>query len=336
VNLSARVAKLWADVESKGRPAAEKLLLVEAGKASDSCSVLVGIDGNERRHLCVSAPRERPGQADRYSRGVTIEVRELVQDGQLQQFIDVTCLIPELNKLFEIVTGEMLGALQADSASSFKKCHDILERWRALLEKERSGALSREELAALMAELIVLDRLTEVEVRALQGWLGPEKAVHDFVCGQIDIEVKSTLRTTGRIVEINDLAQLAAPAGGDLYLGLVRLRYAPKRGRSVPDLIDALIDRGVDEVLLFQRLASVGYDPVLAEAYRATTFEVVEEFWYRVDDAFPRITAASFRPGLPPPVVTKISYTLNLDADDPAPMAAGSLTFIKKAAEAFA
>jgi len=330
------VAKLWADVEGKGRPSPEKLLLVEAGKASGTCAVLVGIDGQGRRHLCVSAEKEKPGQADRYSRGVTIEIRELLHDGRPQPYVDVICLIPELNELFAIVTGEMLGALQLDCASPFRKCHDVLERWRALLEKERSDLLLREELAALLAELLVLERLTATEPRALQGWLGPEKALHDFVCGRIDIEVKCTLRTSGRIIEVNDLAQLAAPPDGDLYLGVIRLQYAPKRGRSVPDVIEVLLERGVDQALLFHRLALVGYDPDFATAYRATTFEVVEEFWYRIDDAFPRITAASFRAGLPPPAVTKVSYILNLDADAPAPIADTSLPFFRKAAEVFA
>ena len=45
-------------------------------------------------------------------------------------------------------------------------------------------------------------------------WRGPKKALHDFVCGAIDIEVKSSLRTTETIIEVNDLKQLDPPDGG--------------------------------------------------------------------------------------------------------------------------
>jgi len=97
----------------------------------------------------------------------------------------------------------------------------------------------------------------------------------------------------------------------------------------VPDVIEVLLERGVDQALLFHRLALVGYDPDFATAYRATTFEVVEEFWYRIDDAFPANHGGIVSRGTcPPPAVTKVSYILNLDADAPAPIADTSLPLL--------
>ena len=331
-----KVGQIWKEIEGDGVPPSARIRLRPAGTVGDGIQVLVGIDGLGHRHLCVPSPESDLGSQDRYSRGVTIEVREL-HDGQgPRPYVDVECLMPALNELFAVVSEEMLDTLAVSPSKPFSVCHDVLERWRELLEKEKSPLLGREQLAALLAELLVLERLVRIRGTSVAGWVGPEKAVHDFMCGSVDLEVKSSLRTTGRIIEVHDLAQLDAPAGVALYVNFLRLRFAPQRGRSVPIVIDSILTNCADQRLLFDRLALAGYDPEQRAAYEASTFEVLEDLWYRIDDGFPRLTPRSFVDGGPPAAVTKVGYTLDLDATGSSPLDPASLGFLDQAANSFA
>jgi hypothetical protein len=329
-----KVALLWRELEDAGLPSAEKLRFKEAGTVG-ALPVLIGVDGLGHRHICVPAPDADRGKHDTHSRGVSIEVRELMAGKNRRQFVDVRCSLPGLNALFSIVADEMLGQLERDSAHPFNACHEVLERWRELLERQRGALLGREQLAALMAELLVLERLVQRHGRAIEGWVGPEKSVHDFICGNVDVEVKSSLRTAGRVIEVHDLAQLEAPAGGKLFLNFTKLRFAPGRGRSVPEIVDHIAETCSDKPQLFERLALAGYDPVDRTAYEQSTFEVVEDLWYLIDEGFPRLTRRSFVPDQPPPAVTKISYTLDLDACPVPPLDPSAGSPITVAAEVF-
>jgi len=329
------IALLWRELENAGLPSAEKVRFKEGGKLGDT-AILVGIDGLGHRHVCVPAPDSDRGKQDTSSRGVSIEVRELLAGTEPRQFVDVKCSIPALNELFSMVAGDMLEQLARDSARPFNTCHEVLERWRELLERERGAPLGREQLAALMAELLVLERLVKRQARSVEGWLGPEKAVHDFVCGAVDLEVKSSLRTSGHVMDIHGLSQLEAPRDGALYLNFTRLRFSPGRGRSVPEVIDSIATSCSDRSLLLERLALVGYDPADRKSYEQTTFEVTEELWFIVDDAFPGITRTSFLRDEPPSAVTRIDYVLDLDASPVSPLDGTScMCLLDEAAEAF-
>jgi hypothetical protein len=330
---AASLSKLWQEIEDAGTPATEKLRLREAANVGGR-AVLVGIDGFGRRHVCIQTGESDRGKKDRYSRGVSIEVRELLEGGVPRDYVDVRCVLPALNELFAVVASEMVDQLRVDASQPFNTCHQTLERWRELLEKDGTGLLGREQLAALFGELLVAEELVRRRGAALRTWVGPEKAPHDFMCGKIDIEVKTSLRTAGRFIEVNGLSQLDPPAGGALYLFFTRLRFSPGRGRSVPDVVASIAEKSSDQPLLFRLLADSGYDPAHRDSYQQITFEVLEELWFAVDDAFPRLTKASFVAGNPHKAVTTIAYTLDLDAIDTPPLGKASASILDTAAAA--
>src|SRR5690606_35855187 len=148
-------------------------------------------------------------------------------------YVDFVCTIPDLNGLFGMVASDMLGSLRRGDTDVYGRCRNVLERWRRMLGSARRGVLSEGAQAALLAELIVLERIVRIEPSGVRAWLGPEGAPHDFVCGSIDIEVKSSLKTSGDIVEINGLGQLEPKPGSELYLQFLKLLKAPGRGRSL-------------------------------------------------------------------------------------------------------
>jgi len=241
----------------------------------------------------------------------------LAENSRELPFVDIHCRKPELNSLFEILAADVLKESQRRPESPFAAAHSVLERWRELLEPDPGALLGQAQLAALLAELLLLERFGQGGVPPVRFWCGPEKGPHDFVCGDVDFEVKSTLSATRREVMIHGLSQLTESPGARLFLWWVRLRPSPGRGTSVPEVVERLIERGADNSMLLGKLRLQGYTHADAESYRSTAFEIVESALYLVDPAFPRLTESSFVGGVPQRV-TRIDYTLSLDAAEPA------------------
>lgn len=314
------LATLWASIESSGLLPAAALRFLDTGVTFNGGTVFAGVDGASQRHLCIPAPTSELGRIDRSSKGVTIEVRPLLnRDGEETPFVDIHCRRPDLNSLFEIVASDILSECQKHPASPFGVAHVVLERWRELLETGDSAPLGPQQLAALLAELLLLEKLGGTGVPPVRYWMGPDKGPHDFVCGSADFEVKSTLTTSRREIEVHGLTQLTPAPGTTLYMWWVRLRAAPGRGATVPGTIERLRKRSVDLGMLMKKLKLAGYAASEAERYQETSFEIVESLLYAVDEDFPRLTEDSFGSGLPPQV-SNVVYTINLDASKPIPL----------------
>lgn len=311
---------LWRSIEDSGPLAPGSIRFLTTDLVLPTGAVLAGVDAQGHRHLCIPGRTEELGGKDEGSRGVTIEVRPLRDPaGRERAFVDVLCRRPDLSALFEVVAADILAEALKAPSSPFTVAHQVLDRWRELLEPDDEKCLGPSELAAILAELLLLEQLGQVGVPPLSTWRGPQKETHDFVCGGIDFEVKSTLTTTGRKVEIHGLSQLTPAPGAQLYLWWVRLRVSPGRGTSLPATVERLVSLGIERAQLLKRLKEVGYQQRDASRYASISFETIESDLYRVDDAFPRLTEASFTDGLPPQV-TRVDYTLTLDAPDPKPL----------------
>ena len=328
MNLS-DLSALWRTIERSGTPDAAAIRFLDTGTSFPTGSVYVGLDGMNQRHLCIPAPPGELSREDRRSRGVTIEVRLLLNpEGKESPFVDVHCRKPELNALFETLATDILAKSEKKPDSPFAAAHGVLERWRELLETAESAPLGPKQLGALLAELLLLERLGMNSVPPVKYWLGPEKGPHDFVCGNVDFEVKSTLSTSRREVEIHSLAQLTESPKTTLYLWWVRLRLSPGRGTTVPDIVDRLVARGADASTLMKKLKLEGYLQKDVLEYRGIAFEPIDSALYAIDKDFPRLIAASFIGGLPAQI-SRVDYTINLDSPWPVPLgqAAADIVF---------
>lgn len=310
---------LWQSIEQSGSFAQSSIRFMDTGVSFARGNALVGVDGLNRRHLCIPVDIGEAGRADTRSRGVTLEVRELLNpQGATALFLDVHCRKPELNHLFQTVATEILLECVKGVRGMFAAAQSVLERWRDLLEPDNTTILGERQLAALLSELLLLERLGK-GVPPVHCWLGPERGPHDFICGGKDFEVKSTLSPTRLEVHVNGLMQLTAVPDSELYLWLVRLRRAPGRGVTVPATVARLIERGADKLVLFNKLKREGYLLGDESSYRVISFEILASHLYRVDDKFPRLTNASFAGGLAPQIV-EVDYVINLNSGSPAPM----------------
>jgi hypothetical protein len=107
------------------------------------------------------------------------------------------------------------------------------------------------------------------------------------------------------------LGQLTEPVdGGELLLLHLRVSEATEDGLTVVDLVDRAADAASDG-LLAARLHAAGYRSVHEDAYRRIAFRLLEDTWYRVDDAFPRIVAESL-PKHAVAALGRVEYELDL------------------------
>ncbi|TWB45552.1 putative PD-(D/E)XK family protein DUF4420 [Rhizobium sp. ERR 922] len=96
-----------------------------------------------------------------------------------------------------------------------------LAAWRAFLRDQVSG-LSRNEMVGLIGELFVLDRLLDVNAKAVAAWKSPDDGLHDFVLSGHGLEIKTALGPT-RQIHISTLDQLDNSGLASLHIAHVRL-----------------------------------------------------------------------------------------------------------------
>jgi len=236
--------------------------------------------------------------------------------------VDVACLEPVVNALFDEVAAGMLAELKPDTNSPAAVCRSVLEGWRTLIDKAPQDQLSREALVGLFGELHFLHKLAQINPDCLSVWTGPgvPPGRHDFRRDDYSLEIKTTTTRRGRSCEIHGLLQLEPPPGGTLALCFVRVELA-EAGRSVPALIDEIISAGVPRIALLEKLALLKYSTIHEPDYRSIRFSILEEHPYIVGPDFPRIVATSFAGGQLPPGVNYVNYGIDLSMAPPFPMA---------------
>ena len=301
-------------------PAGESLRAspIDLGRADRP--VWAGRDAEGRFHVLIARDRAGRGARGPSLRRVQIWVTNRLDSGVSRTFLDVVCLIPELVRLFEDIVADMLERIAVDDGDPAVICATELNRWRALLERPRSDRLSLSDEVGLFGELIVALEIARLSARSIPlRWTGPSSATVDFLSDTTAIEVKTTTRREGRIVEIHGVEQLEPPSGRDLFLEWVRVVESPE-GRSIADLVVEMTDLGVRRLELLEALGRRGYEERMAHGVSCGLFEVVERRMYTVDDAFPRIIKSSFIGSAMPPGTMMLRYQVDLTGRSPVPL----------------
>jgi hypothetical protein len=282
-------------------------------------NLLIAVDGDRFRHLLIPVPEDQRAIGDQRSRGVRISVRDLEEDGSARRFIDVVCLFPELNDLFDDVLVDMIHAVSESRENPAVLCRNVLNRWRELIERGRPPKLGNEALVGLFGELLILKDLTRLSLSALDSWTGPSGARHDFVSGNAALEVKTSTRRNGRSCKINGHLQLVPPEDGTLNLAYFKVETTAN-GRSVPELIEEIFSAGVDRMQFRKHLQDANYDDSYSEEYAEFRWSILERRMYLVDESFPRIVPESFVNGDLPSGISDVIYTVELLAEPPNPL----------------
>ena len=261
--------------------------------------LLVPIGMHERLKLFGDSPALRGSDAT------------LQQDGKPARFIDLTCLVSELDSVFAEVTEELLKRIRVGTPAQ-SAVRSTLHDFRALLLRSPAKEVSDSEIIGLVGELVMLCRLLRLNSDSTEAWRGPAGERHDFRRGGVSLEVKTTGRPSDYSVSISAIDQLDAPNGGVLHLVHIILERDANGPHSVGRLAAAAASLTSDPNTVLEILSLLGCSDPDSESWNRLSFAEHSIDFYEVRAGFPRISSASFKDGALPDGVTKIEYTIDL------------------------
>lgn len=205
------------------------------------------------------------------------------------------------------------------AARSGSDCLDLLcvrlTKWQRLLSRGGPRLLDAHEIRGLFAELTFLQNelLPSFGPDAIHSWKGPSGFPQDFSADNKVFEIKSHLVGSQQTVRISSPSQLWVDSA-NLYLCLYHLTEVSAGGKSLGALVDeiatALASSAPAAEEFEEKLASLGY--IDLPEYRHQEFTTAKFEFFLVDDAFPRITPASIKPG-----IQDLTYGIQLAALSP-------------------
>ena len=268
--------------------------------------------GGERKLLIPLGRRSR-FPSIKNTRGLTAGDSSFEVSGRSMRFIDLTCGDETYLPVFSQTCVEILRRLQADH-ETVDAVERTVEEFRTFFTRPPLTEVTPEKAAGLLAELMVLEQLVDIDSGAVDTWTGPDGARHDFVHGRQAIEVKSTTRTQVNWMEISAIDQLQEPEDGSLLLQHTILETAEHGRFSVPDLVERLLGKVSDADAFRDRLRALDYTEDTAELWGQQHFNIYGSRLYRVDDEFPRLTPDRLTDGKLPAGVSHVRYRLDPSA----------------------
>lgn len=208
--------------------------------------------------------------------------------GARQNCLVLSCSSTELERVFSEFVAALLERLK-DGQPPISAIVAVVKDYRALLRRQRPGAVSRETAMGLAGELLVLKTMSGFSRGAWKAWNGPLGMVHDFVSGQLAIEVKTTSHEAEPSFEVANVAQLYPLEGGELFLVHHVLIPNPRGGVTVSALAEEMRLVLADPAGLDERLEAVGFLRSASEAWDEHVFQLTHTAMYRVEEGFPRM-----------------------------------------------
>jgi hypothetical protein len=263
----------------------------------------LAVDDIGGRHLLLPIPEQTAGHVDRRSKGLVATTESLVVGGASPHlYIDLRCDDTSSQDRFDVVVRDVL-SLRRRGSPPAEAVRLTLGLWRRFWGSAPTQALSRERQRGLIGELWFLGTwLLPSDARAVDHWLGPQGAHHDFQWPTAAVEVKATL-SEGHVHHVNRLDQLQEAPGSTLYVLSLRMRQEQAGRLTLPGLVErisTILARAPQQLdLLEARLADAGYSPFHGDEYRASPVTLLEERLFVVEDPFPRLTEASLAGGMP-------------------------------------
>ncbi len=219
---------------------------------------------------------------------------------------------PSHEQVFTPFCSEIVDAVVRQSREPWKAVAATIRAWQSAWKPARQ-AMDKIVQVGIFGELLVLRSvmIPTLGPAAVDQWSGPESERHDFVSGQLHIEVKTTRKSRPEH-EISRLDQLRAPAGCRLLFVSVQLEESVGGNESLVTQVDAIVDllRGDAAALdLFMtKMANMGWSEEVRSSGELLRFFLRGAEVYAVDDDFPRLPDDF----LPPSGVVSVKYTVDL------------------------
>jgi hypothetical protein len=271
-------------------------------------------------HLLLPIGEKESSYEDKRSAGVHIKVDYWGDEGKMKKFIDVVCLKPHLNSVFDMMVLDILKLLDAKTSSPDKACRNILNKWRELLNKEPITIPDKNILLGVFGELWVLRSMIKLNNSTIDFWVGPEGSRFDFINLDIVLEVKTTLQRNGRSVTIHGEKQLEPLENTNLYLALLKFEEVPVGGERLIDIVNSIVDNGIDRLTIYSKLINLNITSENINDCSNFRLHLIEEKIYLVDADFPAITPQSFKSNKLPNGVMALTYQIDLSSEPPSAM----------------
>jgi hypothetical protein len=281
-----------------------------AGVIADAGPVryALGPAGEGRLLLPLSASERIP----RIPETPTLRLKDAVYvlEGGSWRFLDLTCLVRELDGVFAEVCGEVVARISSGHAA-LEACVSTLSEFRQLL-LPRSQEVETEAICGLVGELLLLNEFLLMTPDAAGLWRGPLGERHDFRAGTLAIEVKTAGRAGSESMRISSIDQLVEPAGGSLWVVRFTIERTKGGRLTVAALFDQAIARASNAAELGQLLHRMGCPDQHSPEWNCIAFEEQESRTYSIGDGFPRIVPGSFGAGAIPAGISDVKYTVDL------------------------
>jgi len=257
------------------------------------------------REFGVAVPVDNDIQiAEKFS-GARLWNEKMQIDGISMNLLLLTSHRENLRLEFSVICSQFVDPGEGGSNRELlrNKPQEWWERWRSLLGNKYYEKSVHGLLGELVIYLILLKRGDSPH------WTGASRSSVDFFTPFNDYEVKSTISRYESNVQISGQFQLDRIT--DRPLSLILCRFEPSiEGLCVNDLVDKLIEQGVDRHELESELADLGFEE--GSLARNRCYKLHEIRHYNVDENFPGITLKSFKDERLPERVKHISYTIDL------------------------
>lgn len=270
----------------------------------------LGVDGHGKAAVYIELPSE--GTTDfAVSQAISVEtlIVEEARRSETVQTIKVTCHEAQLTSVFLGFIDEVFDrvSLGTDPGETIRIA---AAEWRRLLQIAKSE-MSDSTAVGLYGELRFLeDLLTSCGPQCLVYWQRSHQDVHDFIGDSARVEVKSSTFQNHSSVTIHGLRQLEPPANATLTLAVADIQKVGEE--TLDDVINRIVDTGVDIAVLTQKLADVGLVKGMPSASEQTFTLLRWKFWEITAESSVLNTSA-----LDPPTadsVSDLTYRLNIGA----------------------
>ena len=217
--------------------------------------------------------------------------------------LEMRLVNPGLVSQFEQLLVDVLDLVVEDPDRPDSAVEKAVTRWEELFRAERHR--SHEDEIGLMGELLVVERLVELDPQHRSGSWHSDGDLHDLAVVAMSLEVKTTMSPDSMEIHISLLDQLADVPGAQLLLAHVRLEERDD-GRTITEVFETLAATVTDRAHLDSTMHKLGWRAGQEER----RFTLKDLTLYRVDDNFPRLTPDHVK--LPPAGVA-VEYTVDLD-----------------------
>lgn len=304
--------KAWTILRTgAGEPSGLEIATVSAGVSTADGPVRLALGRNGEARMLLPLSDSETGKAVVGAPALSIEVSIYTYRGKQQRFLDLTCMTQELEKVFSELGGEILSRIEA-GAGCADASRSTIEEFRSLLVRPSASQIPLSQIAGLVGELLLLNRLLDRDPAAWKCWRGPAGDRHDFASGPNSLEVKASLNKGRTRITINGFDQLEMPASGSLHLLHFELEAVGTGMLSVGALGNAALGKASEPERLQELLAALGCQNVGDPAWNHTAFRHENETLYQVAEGFPRLVPSLLSAETPPQGVSNVSYVTDL------------------------